>query len=207
MLKEKLKEIKSLQNKNVKLETKIVELFKEQKMLKKDHATFVSFFQSVYKPEGEFKGFQEGALGQYELVDLQKMAEVKEQTLRETISKLEEKREADIRAVKEELQGSFAKQKKKSEEQWEGKMKALRHDCNKEVNAVVKELDALKRNSKSSIDEAESLKSALESKTQELSKLSKEKLKLEHHLNNVRKKEIAQELSTKNEEEEEKNRA
>jgi predicted nucleic acid-binding Zn-ribbon protein len=39
------------------------------------------------------------------------------------------------------------------------------------------------------------VKKALEAKGQELSKLSKEKLKLEHHLNNIRKKEIAQELT------------
>jgi hypothetical protein len=39
------------------------------------------------------------------------------------------------------------------------------------------------------------LKQVLETKGEELSKLSKEKLKLEHHLNNIRKKEIKEELS------------
>lgn len=47
-----MKENKSLQNKNAKLESKYVELFKEHKLLKKDHAVFVSFFGRFFK-EGE----------------------------------------------------------------------------------------------------------------------------------------------------------
>lgn len=52
LLKETMKENKSLLNKNAKLETKYVELFKEHKLLKKDHAVFVSIFLRYFLEQG-----------------------------------------------------------------------------------------------------------------------------------------------------------
>jgi predicted nuclease with TOPRIM domain len=81
LLKETIKENKSLQNKQSKLEAKYVEVLKETKALKKDHVVFTSFFINFFNGEGnvepERQVFQEQALGQYELNYLRKLAEQK----------------------------------------------------------------------------------------------------------------------------------
>lgn len=68
-LKETIKENKILQSKNTKLEAKYVELFKEQKAVKKDHSVFLAFLSKLFNGEGNAEtgkqAFQEAPVGQY----------------------------------------------------------------------------------------------------------------------------------------------
>lgn len=68
-MKETIKENKILQSKNTKLEAKYVELFKEQKAIKKDYAVFVAFLGKLFNGEGNAETgkqvFQEAPAGQY----------------------------------------------------------------------------------------------------------------------------------------------
>jgi predicted nuclease with TOPRIM domain len=74
LLKETMKENKTLQNKNAKLESKYVELFKEHKLLKKDHTTFITFLAQYFSRNQNSEEpqpiFQEIAIGLYELAEL-----------------------------------------------------------------------------------------------------------------------------------------
>lgn len=92
MLKETLKENKSLQNKHSKLEAKYVEIFKESKNLKKDHTVFVSFLAKYFNCESNLEAsqqpFQEQPIGQYELSYLQRLAEQKDSIPRKRIEEL-----------------------------------------------------------------------------------------------------------------------
>ena len=58
-----------MQTKNSKLEAKYVELFKEQKAVKKDHSVFVAFLARLFNGDGSAEAtkqaFQEAPIGQY----------------------------------------------------------------------------------------------------------------------------------------------
>ena len=69
---------------------------------------------------------------------------------------------------------------------FEDRLKEAKDASNRELSASLRELDSLKRTNKQQSDELAELKSSLEQKHNELSRVGKEKLKLEHHLNNIR---------------------
>ena len=64
LVKQTMKENKSLQNKNSKLQSKYVELFKENKGLKTDKNNYVNFLTQLFSTEEGKSNFVEAPLGQ-----------------------------------------------------------------------------------------------------------------------------------------------
>ena len=87
LLKETMKENKSLQSKNSKLEGKYVELFKENKLLKQDRNNFVSFAASFFTDAEGKSQLQETATGQMDLKEIETLGE---QKINGFISKIQE---------------------------------------------------------------------------------------------------------------------
>lgn len=117
LLRDTVKENKSLQSKNSKLETKYVELFKEHKAYKKDHSTFLALLAKT------LPNFAEQPLGLYELPELERLADAREAAARQRTAELEAALEQLKRDQAEAVEKAVREEKERISGEFEGRIK------------------------------------------------------------------------------------